>query len=166
MARRLAHLCGRAAARLCSSPAGSILGVAERCFAVNGLNAANAFSATQLWQPTSVRGFASENESATGYADEFDFVSYPPPRAFVGQVAPDFEAPGNTPRSVSLASTLSRVLHAISRDVQFAYVCIYYLGAATDLLRMFNCSVVTASGHTCRSTSAFTCYSKHTESSM
>lgn len=106
MARRLAQLCGRAGARLFSSPAGNVLGVAERCIAVNGLKAANAFTPAQLWQTTSVRGFASENESATGYADEFDFVSYPPARAFVGQMAPDFEAPGNPNRSVSPVSTL------------------------------------------------------------
>lgn len=106
MARRLAHLCGRASARLFGGAAGGVLGVAERCIAVNGSKAANAFTPTQLWQTTSVRGFASENDSATGYADEFDFVSYPPPRAFVGQMAPDFEAPGNPNRSTSYPSTL------------------------------------------------------------
>lgn len=28
------------------------------------------------------------------YAEDFDYISYPPSRAFVGQMAPDFEAPG------------------------------------------------------------------------
>lgn len=43
---------------------------------------------------TSSQSCASEGESALNYAEEFDYISYPPSRAFVGQMAPDFEAPG------------------------------------------------------------------------
>lgn len=42
----------------------------------------------------SSRGYASDSDSAMGYADYDDYISYPPSRAFVGQMAPDFEAPG------------------------------------------------------------------------
>jgi hypothetical protein len=95
MARRLALLSARLAARqLFGSPA---FGAAERAFAVAGSRVASSVlssSPTQLWQQCSpTRGFASEGESAAGY-EEWDQISYPPPRAFVGQMAPDFEAPG------------------------------------------------------------------------
>jgi hypothetical protein len=95
MARRLALLSARLGARqLFSSPA---LGAAERAFAVAGSQTASSVlssSTYQLWQQcTPTRGFASEGESAAGY-EEWDQISYPPPRAFVGQMAPDFEAPG------------------------------------------------------------------------
>jgi hypothetical protein len=95
MARRLALLSARLGARqLFGSPA---FGAAERAFAVAGSRTASSVlssSTTQLWQQSSpTRGFASEGESAAGY-EEWDQISYPPPRAFVGQMAPDFEAPG------------------------------------------------------------------------
>lgn len=95
MARRLVLLSARLGARqLFGSPA---LGAAERAFAVAGSQTARSVlssSPSQLWQQgTPSRGFASEGESAAGY-EEWDQISYPPPRAFVGQMAPDFEAPG------------------------------------------------------------------------
>jgi hypothetical protein len=95
MARRLALLSARLGAKqLFGSPA---LGAADRALAVAGLQTARSVlssSPTQLWQQcTPTRGFASEVESAAGY-EEWDHISYPPPRAFVGQMAPDFEAPG------------------------------------------------------------------------
>jgi hypothetical protein len=57
-------------------------------------------SSSSRWSPAawgvsgSSRGFASEADAASGYGEDYDYISYPPARAFVGQMAPDFEAPG------------------------------------------------------------------------
>ncbi len=40
------------------------------------------------------RSFASDADNASAGLDFDDFVSYPAPRAYVGQPAPDWEAPG------------------------------------------------------------------------
>eukprot|EP00878_Enallax_costatus_P000963 GHUV01001095.1.p1 GENE.GHUV01001095.1~~GHUV01001095.1.p1 ORF type:complete len:397 (+),score=108.41 GHUV01001095.1:156-1346(+) len=154
MARRLALLCGRASARLFSSSSSSALGVAERAVAINGTKAAIAFSASQLWQTTSVRGFASENESATGYADEFDYVSYPPSRAFVGQTAPDFEAPAvidGEIRNISLSDYRGKYVVLFWYPKDFTFVCPTEIIAFSDRFKEFeklNCQVIAASTDT------------------
>lgn len=107
MSRRLAQLCCSRAAGLrqlfASSSHGSI-GQFERAAAVCGTRTLNALNTTpicgQVW-----RGFASEADSAQGF-DEFDYISYPMSKAFVGQMAPDFEAPGNTAVHVSICSEM------------------------------------------------------------
>ncbi|KAF6258246.1 thioredoxin-like protein [Scenedesmus sp. NREL 46B-D3] len=126
MARRLALLSARLGARqLFGSPA---LGAAEKSVAVAGLRAASVLgsSTTQLWQQCSpTRGFASEGESAAGY-EEWDQISYPPARAFVGQVAPDFEAPAvidGEIRKISLSDYRGKYVVLFWYPKDFTFVC-------------------------------------------
>lgn len=101
MARRLASAllrAGRGANALATSS--STVAFAERSLPAAASHAVSVLG-QQAWQHNSgwsslisSRGFASESESAMNYAEDFDYISYPPPRAFVGQMAPDFEAPG------------------------------------------------------------------------
>lgn len=98
MARRLASALYR---HVLAGSSPSLASV-ERCLPAAATYAASVLGHQQWWgvqgvlPPTtnSSRGFASESESALNYAEDFDYISYPPPRAFVGQMAPDFEAPG------------------------------------------------------------------------
>jgi hypothetical protein len=112
MAWRLASAllrAGRGANALATSS--STVAFVERCLPVAASHAVDVLG-KQAWQQnsgwsSSGRGFASESESALNYAEDFDYISYPPPRAFVGQMAPDFEAPGvicSDPSQTSLAS--------------------------------------------------------------
>lgn len=108
MARRIASAFLRTSglASLVSS-SGQGIAAAQRCLPAAASYATSVLAGQQqqqhpraIWQgssssfSTTSQPCASEGESALNYADEFDYISYPPSRAFVGQMAPDFEAPG------------------------------------------------------------------------
>ncbi|WIA40358.1 hypothetical protein OEZ86_013722 [Tetradesmus obliquus] len=155
MARRLALLSARLGARqLFGSPA---LGAAERAFAVAGSQTARSLlssSPSQLWQQgTPSRGFASEGESAAGY-EEWDQISYPPPRAFVGQMAPDFEAPAvidGEIRNISLSDYRGKYVVLFWYPKDFTFVCPTEIIAFSDRFKEFDaidCQVIAASTDT------------------
>uniref|UniRef100_A0A383VZ00 thioredoxin-dependent peroxiredoxin n=1 Tax=Tetradesmus obliquus TaxID=3088 RepID=A0A383VZ00_TETOB len=155
MARRLALLSARLGARqLFGSPA---LGAAERAFVVAGSQTARSLlssSPSQLWQQgTPSRGFASEGESAAGY-EEWDQISYPPPRAFVGQMAPDFEAPAvidGEIRNISLSDYRGKYVVLFWYPKDFTFVCPTEIIAFSDRFKEFDaidCQVIAASTDT------------------
>lgn len=104
MARLLANTLLRAGRGIQALASSTNLAFGERGLAAT-VPYATSVLGQQAWQQhsgwdrlssisSSSRGFASESESALDYAEDYDYISYPPPRAFVGQMAPDFEAPG------------------------------------------------------------------------
>eukprot|EP00882_Tetradesmus_deserticola_P000619 GHRQ01000676.1.p1 GENE.GHRQ01000676.1~~GHRQ01000676.1.p1 ORF type:complete len:437 (+),score=128.24 GHRQ01000676.1:130-1311(+) len=155
MARRLALLSARLGARQLFGCPG--LGAAERVVAVAGSTAASSVlgsSTTQLWQQCSLtRGFASEAESAAGY-EEWDQISYPPARAFVGQIAPDFEAPAvidGEIRNISLSDYRGKYVVLFWYPKDFTFVCPTEIIAFSDRFKEFDaidCQVIAASTDT------------------
>eukprot|EP00775_Hariotina_reticulata_P012210 gene12210-12347_t len=155
MSRRLAQLvCSRAAAlrQLFASSSHNSIGIFERAAAVCGTRTLNALNTTpisgQVW-----RGFASEADSAQGF-DEFDYISYPMSKAFVGQMAPDFEAPAvidGEIRNISLSDYRGKYVVLFWYPKDFTFVCPTEIIAFSDRFKEFdaiNCQVIAASTDT------------------
>eukprot|EP00879_Flechtneria_rotunda_P000636 GHRR01000749.1.p1 GENE.GHRR01000749.1~~GHRR01000749.1.p1 ORF type:complete len:394 (+),score=101.72 GHRR01000749.1:151-1332(+) len=155
MSRRFASLCARLGAKqLFGSCTKSAFTVAERSLALAGARAAKTLQLPHLWQQQCIRGFASEAESAEGYADEYDYINYPPARAFVGQVAPNFEAPAvidGEIRNIALSDYRGKYVVLFWYPKDFTFVCPTEIIAFSDRAKEFeslNCQVIAASTDT------------------
>jgi peroxiredoxin (alkyl hydroperoxide reductase subunit C) len=88
------------------------------------------------------------------YAEDFDYISYPPPRAFVGQMAPDFEAPAvidGEIRNISLSDYRGKYVVLFWYPKDFTFVCPTEIIAFSDRAKEFDaidCQVIAASTDT------------------
>jgi len=102
------------------------------------------------------RGFASSVDEDADYDDRYlnDTIIYPPPRAVVGQPAPDFTAPAVVEgeiKNISLSEYLGKYVVLFFYPKDFTFVCPTEIIAFSDRAKEFealNCQVIAASTDT------------------
>ncbi|KAF8063083.1 PRDX1 [Scenedesmus sp. PABB004] len=148
--RRASALLARAAARAACGPAAA----AERqALAAGAAAAARGLAAGPRFAPG--RRFSSGEEHGGFGGEEWaELVSYPPPRAFVGQAAPDFEAPAVVDgeiRNISLSDYRGKYVVLFFYPKDFTFVCPTEIIAFSDRAKEFealDCQVIAASTDT------------------